>query len=67
MCTACGLGASVSKETVSRITDKVMKEMVDWANRPLDSVYAAIGVSLAGEKDILGLWAGTGGEGLSSG
>src|SRR4051794_31983867 len=30
------------------------------ANRP---VYAAIGVSLAGEKDILGLWAGTGGEG----
>jgi transposase-like protein len=29
------------------------------ANRP---VYA-IGVSLDGEKDILGLWAGTGGEG----
>ena len=25
--------------------------------------YAAIGVSLEGEKDILGLWAGTGGEG----
>jgi putative transposase len=30
------------------------------ANRP---VYAAIGVTLAGEKDILGLWAGIGGEG----
>jgi len=30
------------------------------ANRP---VYAAIGVTLAGEKDVLGLWAGTGGEG----
>jgi putative transposase len=30
------------------------------ANRP---VYAAIGVSLAGEKDVLGLWGGTGGEG----
>ncbi len=30
------------------------------ANRP---VYAAIGVTLAGDKDILGLWAGTGGEG----
>ena len=29
------------------------------ANRP---IYAAIGVSLAGEKDVLGLWAGTGGE-----
>jgi transposase-like protein len=30
------------------------------ANRP---VYAAIGVTLDGRKDILGLWAGTGGEG----
>jgi putative transposase len=30
------------------------------ASRP---IYAAIGVTLAGEKDILGLWAGTGGEG----
>jgi Transposase, Mutator family len=29
-------------------------------NRP---VYAAIGVTLEGCKDILGLWAGTGGEG----
>jgi hypothetical protein len=29
-------GASVSKETVSRITDKVMEEMAEWANRPLD-------------------------------
>jgi putative transposase len=79
-------GASVSKETISRITDKVIEEMNDWANRPLDGVYAAvfldaivvkvrdgqvgnrpiyaaIGVSLAGEKDVLGLWAGTGGEG----
>ncbi len=30
------------------------------ANRP---IHAAIGVSLAGEKDVLGLWAGSGGEG----
>jgi len=30
------------------------------ANRP---IYAAIGVTLEGEKEILGLWAGTGGEG----
>jgi transposase-like protein len=30
------------------------------ANRP---IYAAIGVSLDGERDILGLWAGAGGEG----
>src|SRR3954464_11615905 len=79
-------GASVSRETVSRITDKVIEEMNDWANRPLDQVYAAIfidaivvkvrdgqvanrpvyaaiGVSLAGEKDVLGLWVGTGGGG----
>jgi putative transposase len=79
-------GASVSKETISRITDKVVEEMNDWAARPLDEVYAAvfidaivvkvrdgqvanrpfyaaIGVSLAGERDILGLWAGQGGEG----
>jgi transposase-like protein len=79
-------GASVSKETVSRITDRVLEEMQAWATRPLDEVYAAIfidavvvkirdgqvanrpiyaaiGVSLAGEREILGLWAGTGGEG----
>jgi putative transposase len=79
-------GASVSKETISRITDKVIEEMTDWQQRPLDEIYAAvfidaimvkvrdgqvanrpfyaaIGVSLAGDKDILGLWAGTGGEG----
>jgi transposase-like protein len=79
-------GVSVSKETISRITDKVIEEMQAWQARPLDEVYAAvfidaihvkvrdgqvanrpiyaaIGVTLAGEKDILGLWAGTGGEG----
>jgi len=79
-------GASVSRETVSRITDKVIEDMQSWQNRPLDQVYAAIfidaivvkvrdgqvanrpvyaaiGVTLDGEKDILGLWAGTGGEG----
>src|SRR5262249_6456160 len=42
--------------------DAVMVKVRDGqvANRP---VYAAIGVTLTGEKDILGLWAGTGGEG----
>ena len=34
--------ASVSKETISRITDTVIEEMNDWANRPIDSIYAAI-------------------------
>jgi transposase-like protein len=79
-------GASVSKETVSRITDRVIEEMQAWQARPLDEiyaavfidaivvkvrdgqvanrpVYAAIGVTLTGDKDVLGLWAGTGGEG----
>jgi putative transposase len=79
-------GASVSKETISRITDRVIEEMASWQARPLDEVYAAvfidaivvkvrdgqvanrpvyaaIGVTLAGDKDVLGLWAGTGGEG----
>src|SRR6202167_2062430 len=79
-------GASVSRETISRITDKVIEEIQSWQARALDEVYAAIfvdaivvkvrdgqvanrpvyaaiGVTLGGEKDILGLWAGTGGEG----
>ena len=35
-------GASVSKETISRITDKVIEEMQAWSTRPLQEVYAAI-------------------------
>src|SRR5665213_3064850 len=77
--------AKVSKETVTRITDQVLDMMVEWQNRPLDSVYpvmfvdainvkfregqvanrpvyVAIGVTVDGERDILGLWAGEGGE-----
>src|SRR6266536_4488774 len=79
-------GASISRETVSRITEKVVAEMQEWATRPLDAVYvavfidaivvkvrdgqvanrhiyAAIGVTTDGRKDVLGLWGGTGGEG----
>ena len=33
-------GASVSKETVSKITDKVVEEMTEWCNRPLDPVLS---------------------------
>jgi transposase-like protein len=29
-------GAKVSKDTISRITDKVIEEMTEWRNRPLD-------------------------------
>jgi putative transposase len=79
-------GASVSKDTVSRITDKVVAEMAEWQTRPLDEVYpvifidalvvkvrdgqvtnkpfyVVIGVTTRGERDILGIWAGDGGEG----
>jgi putative transposase len=35
-------GASVSKETISRITDRVVDELVEWQNRPLEEVYAAV-------------------------
>jgi len=79
-------GAKVSKDTISRISDKVVEEMAEWRNRPLDRVYpvifidaivvkvrdgqvvnrpvyVVIGVTVNGERDILGLWAGDGGEG----
>ena len=35
-------GAKVSKDTISRITDKVVGELTEWANRPLDPVYPVI-------------------------
>jgi putative transposase len=35
-------GASVSRETVSKITDQVLEEMTAWMNRPLDEVYPVI-------------------------
>jgi putative transposase len=35
-------GASIGKDTVSRITDKVLEEMASWSGRPLQAVYAAI-------------------------
>jgi putative transposase len=79
-------GATVSKDTISRITEKVSEEMAEWANRPLDRVYpvlfidaihvkvrdgqvrnkpfyVVLGVTVNGERDILGIWAGDGGEG----
>jgi putative transposase len=70
-------GASVSKDTISRITDKVLGDMAVWASRPLDPIYpvffvdaivvkvrdgqvpntpfyVVMGVTTAGERDILG-------------
>jgi transposase-like protein len=74
-------GTQVSKDTLSKITDKVIDEMTEWMNRPLDRVYpvlfidairvkvrdgqvsnkafyVAVGVTVDGERDILGIWAG---------
>ncbi|HEX5494850.1 MAG TPA: IS256 family transposase [Mycobacteriales bacterium] len=79
-------GASVSKQTISTITDSVVEGMTAWQNRPLDPVYPvvfidavnvkirdgqvanrpvylALAVTAEGHRDILGLWAGDGGEG----
>jgi transposase-like protein len=79
-------GASVSKQTISTITDKVIDGMTEWQNRPLDAIYpvifldaihvkirdgqvanrpiyVALAVTVDGTRDILGLWAGDGGEG----
>jgi transposase-like protein len=79
-------GASIGKDTISRITEKVTAEMAEWQHRPLDRVYPVIfidaigvkvrdgqvtnkpfyiviGVTTGGERDILGIWAGDGGEG----
>ena len=79
-------GTEVSRETISKITDRVIDDLAEWVNRPLDRVYpvvfidaivvkirdgqvanrpvyTAIGVSVDGQRDILGLWVGTGGEG----
>ena len=39
-------GASVSKDTITRITDTVVAEMADWQNRPLDRVYPVLFVDV---------------------
>ena len=79
-------GAEVSKDTISRITEAVVDELVAWQSRPLDQVYpvvfidaihvklregkvvnrpvyTVVGVTVDGERDILGLWVGDGSEG----
>lgn len=35
-------GASVSKETISRITERMLEAMGEWQSRPLDPVYPVI-------------------------
>ena len=77
---------SVSRETISKITDAILEEMNDWFVRPLGRIYpvvfidainvkvrdgqvsnrafyCAIGVSVEGRREILGIWASNGSEG----
>ncbi|MFF5140225.1 IS256 family transposase [Streptomyces sp. NPDC013157] len=79
----------VSRDLISRATDKVAGEPDAWRNRPLDRTYAvvmidaivikirdgavanrpvyvAIGINLQGERDVLGMWVGSGGEGAKA-
>ena len=35
-------GAEVSRDTISRITDRVLEEMAAWQSRPLDQLYPVI-------------------------
>ena len=79
-------GARVSKDTISRITEKVAGELAEWSSSPLDPLYPVLfvdaivvkvrdgqvrntpfyvvmGVTVHGERDILGIWAGDGAEG----
>ena len=82
-------GVEVSRDLISRVTDRVAGELASWQSRPLDRVYpvvlidaifvkirdgsvanrpvyVALGINCAGERDVLGLWAGTGGEGAKA-
>lgn len=43
-------GASVSKQTISTITDRVLEGMAEWQSRPLDAVYPVIFIDCVNVK-----------------
>ena len=73
-------GADVSPALISKVTDAVIEQVIEWQSRPLDpvypivyldcivvkirqdkrvinkAIYLALGVNLAGHKELLGLW-----------
>jgi transposase-like protein len=73
-------GADVSASLISKVTDAVIEQVIEWQSRPLDSVYPivyldcivvkirqdkqvinksvylALGVTMEGQKELLGLW-----------
>ena len=75
-------GIDLSAEMVSKITERIVPEIREWQNRPLDPIYpfvfmdaihykirdngsvvskaayVVLGISIEGNKDILGIWIG---------
>jgi putative transposase len=73
-------GVEIGRDTISRVTDRVLEDIAAWRARPLDAIYPivyfdalmvkmtedrsvttracylAVGVTLEGEREILGLW-----------
>src|SRR5690606_11097977 len=73
-------GAEVSATLISKVTDAVIEQVIEWQSRPLDAVYPivyldcivvkirqdkqvinkavylALGVTMEGQKELLGLW-----------
>lgn len=73
-------GVEIGRDTISRVTDRVLEEIAAWRARPLEAIYPivyldclmvkmtedrsvtaracylAVGVTLDGQRDILGLW-----------
>jgi putative transposase len=43
-------GAEVSRETISKITDRVLDSLADWQSRPLDPVYAVLFIDVINVK-----------------
>jgi transposase-like protein len=73
-------GVAIGRDTISRVTDRVLEDIAAWQARPLEQLYPivyfdalmvkmtedrsvktracylAVGVTLEGEREILGLW-----------
>jgi transposase-like protein len=73
-------GVEIGRDTISRVTDRVLEEIAAWRVRPLEAIYPivyfdalmvkmtedrsvkiracylALGVTLEGERELLGLW-----------
>ena len=73
-------GTPIGRDTISRVTDAVLEDVVAWRTRPLEAVYPivyfdamrvkvredrsvtnracylAVGVSVEGDRECLGLW-----------